>query len=439
MKRDQGEMQHWKNVDIEALAPGLHGDPKHRCLYVAVSTGGVRAWTYRYTNESGHLRQLKLGVFPGMSKERAVAAWEDLNRARERGIDPSRERRESRTRAQAANYTDQAERYTTAKMVEHYLAEHVEQARQSKGARMIRRLLEHDLGAWASMPAIKLTVNGTVHDRIVAIRKRAPAIAASFKRDMAAAWDHAQSAGRIDSTLANPFREVLKRKLKQKSRERTLTDRELQQWLEGLPSAPVSRTARDAWMLTLLTGCRSGQIIAARWADVDLKRGTLAVLEQKGSGETGTRNREAQLSRQAIALLRSRQEPNSGTWVFPLDKVYAKGSINGHVDQRALQEHARNWRLGQTGWRKRDATRACKVQEWTTHDLRRTLRTGVARLGCQWVVGELILGHVLPGVTGIYDQHKYDTEQREYLQKWADHLEALAAPKVVALGRKARA
>ncbi len=46
----------------------------------------------------------------------------------------------------------------------------------------------------------------------------------------------------------------------------------------------------------------------------------------------------------------------------------------------------------------RKAGDACPMDHWTSHDLRRTTRTGLARLGCPFEIGEFILGHRLPGV-----------------------------------------
>jgi integrase len=70
---------------------------------------------------------------------------------------------------------------------------------------------------------------------------------------------------------------------------------------------------------------------------------------------------------------------------------------------------------------------------WTVHDLRRTVATGLAKLGCPRVVQDRILNHVDSSVSAIYDQHRYDAEARDWLQKWADYLEALAVRNVVPL------
>ncbi|MBF6571165.1 MAG: hypothetical protein IVW54_20060, partial [Candidatus Binataceae bacterium] len=70
---------------------------------------------------------------------------------------------------------------------------------------------------------------------------------------------------------------------------------------------------------------------------------------------------------------------------------------------------------------------------WTVHDLRRTVATGLAKLGCPRVVQDRILNHVDSSVAAIYDRHTYNSEARAWLQKWADHMDALATRNVVPL------
>jgi len=67
------------------------------------------------------------------------------------------------------------------------------------------------------------------------------------------------------------------------------------------------------------------------------------------------------------------------------------------------------------------------VSHWSPHDLRRTSRTLLASMGCPDAVGESILGHMLPGVLGVYNKHAYDAERAEWLRRLSDHLEFLAA------------
>jgi integrase len=49
--------------------------------------------------------------------------------------------------------------------------------------------------------------------------------------------------------------------------------------------------------------------------------------------------------------------------------------------------------------------------DWTWHDLRRTCRTLLARIGTDDLVAELILNHVLPGkLRRTYVLHRYENE-----------------------------
>ena len=65
------------------------------------------------------------------------------------------------------------------------------------------------------------------------------------------------------------------------------------------------------------------------------------------------------------------------------------------------------------------------IADWTAHDLRRTVRTGLAKMGCPSEIAEAVLGHAPKGIVGTYNLHRYNSECREWLQKWANHLDKL--------------
>ena len=47
-----------------------------------------------------------------------------------------------------------------------------------------------------------------------------------------------------------------------------------------------------------------------------------------------------------------------------------------------------------------------------------------------------MLAHTDSDVTSVYQRHQYDEQAREWLQKWANHLDALVADNVVPMGRE---
>jgi integrase len=69
----------------------------------------------------------------------------------------------------------------------------------------------------------------------------------------------------------------------------------------------------------------------------------------------------------------------------------------------------------------------------TPHDLRRTLRTGLARLKLRddrripREVAERCLNHALDEIEATYNTHDYLDERREALARWSEHVEALVA------------
>lgn len=68
------------------------------------------------------------------------------------------------------------------------------------------------------------------------------------------------------------------------------------------------------------------------------------------------------------------------------------------------------------------------LERWTVHDLRRTLATGMQRLGVRFEVTEAILNHKgrsQSGVAGVYQRHDWADEKRAALQAWSDHIERL--------------
>jgi len=68
------------------------------------------------------------------------------------------------------------------------------------------------------------------------------------------------------------------------------------------------------------------------------------------------------------------------------------------------------------------------IVPWRLHDLRRTLATGMQRLGVRFEVTEAILNHVSgskAGVAGVYQLHDWGPEKKTALQAWSDHIESI--------------
>ena len=76
---------------------------------------------------------------------------------------------------------------------------------------------------------------------------------------------------------------------------------------------------------------------------------------------------------------------------------------------------------------------------WIIHDLRRSVASGMAKLGVSLPVIEKILYHVsgsFSGIVAVYQRHDFADEKRKALEAWANHVAAVVADnpaKVVSL------
>jgi integrase len=79
---------------------------------------------------------------------------------------------------------------------------------------------------------------------------------------------------------------------------------------------------------------------------------------------------------------------------------------------------------------------------WVLHDLRRTARSLMAAAGVQRDIAERVLGHVIPGVEGVYNRWEYHAEKAAALGRLAAHVERILRPQppnVVPIKRAKRA
>jgi integrase len=86
---------------------------------------------------------------------------------------------------------------------------------------------------------------------------------------------------------------------------------------------------------------------------------------------------------------------------------------------------------------KAEFDKACGVEEWTLHDLRRTARSLMSRAGVPSDHAERCLGHAIGGVRGVYDRHAYAEEKRLAFEALASLIARIVDPQpnVVAIHR----
>ena len=161
--------------------------------------------------------------------------------------------------------------------------------------------------------------------------------------------------------------------------------------------------------LLLLTGARKSEASDAKKSEFDLDMATWTVPEERF--KSGVTHR-VPLSKDAVALLRELPRWDGSDLVFSFD---GKQPMNGHSKSKLRLDGAVN------------ALLECEC-EWQVHDLRRTVCTRLAGLGVPDTVAEQIIGHGRKGLARVYDQHQYEAEQRDALERWAVRLRSIVTP-----------
>lgn len=216
-------------------------------------------------------------------------------------------------------------------------------------------------------------------------------------------------------------------------RTRVLSDEEIRTLWRGLetlapparpngkyPRGKIGRPLALALKLQLVTAQRRGEIAAARWDDlvsetVKVGRRNVTQLSWRIPTNKSDRPHLVPLSPLAVDIL-DELRTLTGATDYWLPSVVT-GDANAERD-RSLTRAARKIRT------------LLKMADWRPHDLRRTARTGLARLGVRDEVAERVLNHApRDRMVAVYNQHAYQAEMRQALDQWADRLRQIVRAK----------
>lgn len=388
---------------------------------------GKTTFYYRYRDpyDSKKLIQMIIGYFPQMDLSVARMKLHELKKIRELGRCPKTENEHKKQHEIELNRRQQqTTAFTVKAMIDLYLTQYIEDrhsangqiikgARKIKGQDEVRRTLYSDVIRVLGDKAAIDVKRQDIIDLIMSIVDRGANVqAGNTLRELSASYEFSLGLGYITSDFTNPAilakssLRMTKVKLTSQKGKRVLSELELKQFLTWLPTSKLPEKAKQIFMLTLYTGCRTGEWCNANWSDIDFEKKTLHIKLTKTETE-----RYVQLSSYAINLLK----------VVKIDCKTGSLFISPYTCKPLSQK-----KLTEYTWSLRHDNVMLDIPHWTPHDLRRTVRTGLSRLQCPSEVAEAILGHSRKGIEGTYDLHRYESECREWLQKWGDNLNELS-------------
>lgn len=381
-----------------------------------------KSWIYRYKADDGRMKQVKLGEWPDMSQSAAITAWEGLRSARANGEDPAAKKRKPKVEEAPAGA------YTVKQLCRDYLVGYVERTRTPKGARIVQRNFEGMLDTIDDLPAESISRKQAFD--LLNLYTDTPSLAKMLRGSLGAAWDYAIDSGKLPETTPNWWRLVMRGKLQTIGRKvqgervtakRILTDAEIAILIPWLPN--VSELLRDAIILYLWTGTRGAEIVGMKGSEIteelDGLWWTIPKAKTKNAKVLSATDHRVPLVGRSEEIVRRRIAEYGKGHLFP-------GRGVSHSSQKVIQHGVYYHQPYSTQVPKHKRPRF-PVTNWAPHDLRRTVRTKLAALGCPHEVAEAILGHVLPGIAGIYNRHNYDKERRLWITRLAENLESLLA------------
>jgi integrase len=350
-------------------------DPSTPGFGARVTAGGHRSFVLSYYNRAGRQRRYTIGSFPDWSVVGAREEARKLKRQIDQGGDPLAEIEAERGAP------------TVNDLIERFLAEHVSRKRphtQYDYRNVIERHIRPALGrmkvaevAWSDVDTLhrKITKAGraTQANRVVAVVSKMFALAIRWKM-------------RAD----NPAKGI-ERNAEHK-RKRYLTAAELRRLTDALDEHD-DQQAVDIFRLCLLTGCRVGEAMVARWDDINLSAGKWT---KPGSTTKQKTDHIVPLSAPAKQLLTELRRRTNGPWVFPAD------SAPGH--RVTVQK---SWLA---------LCKAAKIVGLRIHDLRHSFASQLVSSGASLPLVGSLLGHSNPVTTARY-AHLFDDPQRAAVER----------------------
>ena len=411
-------------------------------LRLVVQTSGHKSFAMRFRRPDGRAGKLTLGTFnstgqaaPGqpviggpltLHEARLLAA--EILRKRAMGVDVVAEEMAAKLRRKVEPAVREANSFPT--VAREFAEGYKVRGRPPRHWRQAARFLGLDYPADGSLPA---TIPGSLcarwRDKQVAdidgadlhavinesIRRGIPGIAVI--KDGASEARGRKIAGVFGAMFkwavkhrrmsTNPMRDVW-RPADGESRDRVLSDAEVAALWRAAAKVGVHG---KVWRMLLLTGLRREEVARLEWSELS---DDLTVITLPGSRTKNGKEHKIWLPPMATEIIAATEK--KGRFVFSASGAYPLGNFGEF--KRKLDEEMK------------------PAAPWRTHDIRRTVVTGLGELGIRPDVIELAVNHASGsrgGVAGVYNRSEMMAERKAALRRWADHVAGLVGGRSAAV------
>lgn len=213
-----------------------------------------------------------------------------------------------------------------------------------------------------------------------------------------------------DHVERNVFARIRKTKNAKTIRTRVLSDDEVR----AIWHASEAEGRWSCWIkLLILTGGRNMEVRGASWSEFDLEARLWTIpAERYKNGCAHT----VYLTDAMLEILNTVPRFKNVDLLFPASgnacqPMSGDQKVKDRIDKRMRET------LHQAGAKEPD--------NWCVHDFRRTIATGLQRLGFRPEIADQVIGHVgstRKGAGAHYLHHRYDEERKEALETWSAHI-----------------
>jgi integrase len=402
---------------VKALTkPGRHSDGGN--LFLTISKSGSKAWVFIFRFH-GRSREAGLGPLAKMTLAMAREKADEGRKLLGAGKDPIEQWRQEKRAKEVPTFAEAAKQYFEA---------HKSEWRSDKHGAEWRRTIEVYCKPIASLP-----VNVITADDVVAVLKpwwaKKPEAMSRLRGRIEKVLGWAKASGHIprDQINAALWKNELEHRLAKKPAPRhfrALPYEEAPAFVAELRSRrrlPGGGVNVPVFALEwlILTGCRTNEVLGARWDEVDLDGKLGPIWTVPAARTKRDRPHAVPITTGALAILDAMREIKAGVVIFP-------------------GRHA-NWPL--SGMTFIDYLRRLHIVNTTAHGFRSTLRDYLGNeTSTPHDVAEEILAHAVGDPTvRSYRRGDAIKKRRRALQLWDAYLASPAVATVIPIGSKKRA
>jgi integrase len=398
-------------VDRLAKKPGRHGDGAG--LYLEVQSPTARHWAFRFMLH-GKARQMGLGPYPDVTLAEARQKAEEARRVKAAGLDPL----EAKRAAKAQTAQDAARAMTFQTCAAEYIATLAAGWRNAKHkAQWSATLEQYAYPVIGTRPVAAVDVEAVLAV-LQPLWATKTTTANRLRGRIEAVLDYAAAMKRRSGDNPARWRGHLAKLLPKRSSVHTVRHH------PALPYAEIGPfmarlAAQDglgalALQFTILTAARTGEAIAARWSEVDMKAGVWTIPAERMKAR---REHRVPLSKAALAVLEraAAHKLDKQDWVFP-------GRRDKPLSNMAM--------LATLHRMERD--------DLTVHGFRSTFRDWTAEAtGFPREVAEAALAHTLEDkVEAAYRRGDLFSKRREMMDAWGNYATGTGTGNVLRLARR---